>query len=346
MRVLTLGALVLGCLAAAVPPAGATTTGTAATSSTAAGVSGTTTAAAAGHGHGAHADSVRYASLKRCVVKKEEMPCGPWQLTLHSGGKRALTDARVFPRNARGKVTKDVPAPIAVSGDGRYIAYVRERDDRLVVRELTGKVHVMPADTLPKGTDMAGVTLSLSLTGARLAVVDGAGQKFIRLFDVAAGELLGSIPGDRGFKGFSGDEDEVLTTLGTDENTTQIITYDLTGDEVARQVPPQIAAQGTPAALHADGRSVAFYSQGTHTLKVYDLASDTVVNSVRVRFPGGEAPEMVDWTGTREVTAHVFHGDGGSGTMTVLRVDVGSGAVKVRDSYRIKNTFTFAACGG
>ncbi|WP_405140793.1 hypothetical protein OG589_28005 [Sphaerisporangium sp. NBC_01403] len=332
MTLKALGALVL-VLAATAAPAGT--------------AAATTTPAARHAEHGEHSDSIRYASLKRCVNKnKDEVPCGPWQLYLHSGRTVALAGARIHPRDARGKVVKDVPAPVAVSGDGRYVAYVRERDDRLVVRELTGKVHVMPVDAMPRGTNMAGVTLGLSPTGAGLAVEDGD-QRFIRLFDVASGKALGAIPAHRAFAGFSADEDEVLTTQTTDENTTMLITYDLQGNEVARREPPQVVAQDQALALHADGRSVAFYSPGTRTLKVYDLASDTVVGSTRVRLPGDEVPQMIDWTGTREVTAHVLQsGDGKPDTMTILRIDPGTGAVKVRDSYKIKNAFTFAACGG
>ncbi|MEV7964460.1 hypothetical protein AB0O34_00540 [Sphaerisporangium sp. NPDC088356] len=335
MTLRAVGALVLAFAATAVPAAG-----TAAAT--------TTPAAHARHTeHGMHSDSVRYASLKSCVTKnKEEVPCGPWQLHLHSGEKASLTGARVLPRDAHGKVVKNVPAPVAVSGDGQYVAYIRERDDRLVVRELTGKIHVMPADAIPRGTDMAGVTLDLSLTGAALAVEDGD-QKFIRLFDVASGKALGTIPARRAFTGFSGDEDEVLTRLSTDENTTMLITYDLQGNELARREPPQVVGQDGTLALHADGRSVAFYSQGTRTLKVYDLESDTVVGSTRVRMPGDYAPQMIDWTGSGEVTVHVLRpGEGKPDTMTVLRIDPATGATKVRDSYKIKNAFTFAACGG
>ncbi|MCW2882572.1 MAG: hypothetical protein JWQ95_6672 [Sphaerisporangium sp.] len=307
---------------------------------------GTTTTAAHAQ-HGTHSDSVRYASLNKCLnKKKDEVPCGPWQLYMHSGKKVSLPDARVFPRDAHGKVDKDVPAPMAVSGDGRYVAYVRERDDRLVVRELTGKVRVMPADALPKGTSMAELTLNLSLTGSDLAV-EHVDQRFIHLFDVAAGKALGRIPAKHAFAGFSGDEDEVLTTEATDENTTMLVTYDLQANELRRREPPQLVANQSPSALHADGRSVAFYSSGTHTLKVYDLESDTVVRSTRVRFPGDEVPEMIDWTGARQVTAHISYvGGEGRLTMRIFQVDPETGAVKVRDSYSIRNAFTFAACGG
>ncbi|MFC4531224.1 hypothetical protein [Sphaerisporangium dianthi] len=259
---------------------------------------------------------------------------------------RELPDARVFPRDAHRKVRKDSPAPIAVSGNGGYIAYVRERDDRLVVRELTGKVHVMPAAALPRGTNMIALDLALSLGGDRLAVHDGSDERFLWLYDVATGRRLGSLPAGDGFLGFSGDEDEVLTTRRTDENTTKIITYDLSGEETARQVPPQIAAQDGPMALHADGRLVAFHSAGSRTLKLYDLRSNAVVSSVRVKLPGGLAPDMVDWTGTRQVTLHVLTGDVTNGRMHILEVDPGIGAVRVRDTYRVKNTFFFAACGG
>jgi hypothetical protein len=356
MRFLATAALVMASVGAAVPAAGTTTASTTTTTTTASTTATTTTTAHtraehAGHsGHampGMHADSVRYASLKKCAKKKDKVPCGPWQLYLHSGKKEDLKDARVFPLDAHGKINKDVPAPMAVSGDGQYIAYVRARDDRLVVRERTGKVHVMPADALPKGTSMAHLTLDLSLTGNALAV-EHIDQKFIRVFDVAGGEMSGTIPAGRAFGGFSGDEDEVLTTMGTDDNTTEVITYDLQGNEVKRREPPQIVADQSPGALNADGRSIAFYSRGTHTLKVYDLDSDTVTGSTRVRFPGGETPSMIDWTGIHQVTVHIpYSGDGDKPVvMRIFQVDPETGSVKLRDSYSIKNAFVYAACGG
>ncbi|MET8157552.1 hypothetical protein ABZT47_14335 [Sphaerisporangium sp. NPDC005289] len=363
MRIRTLAALVLGGLMVAAPasaavapghggPAtaaglGAATTMAAAGPRSAAGT-GTTGRGMSGHEHaGDTGDAVRYAALRTCTnKKKEDRPCGPWRLMLHSGKVRELPDARVFPRDGHRKVHKDSPAPIAVSGNGGHIAYVRERDDRLVVRELTGKVHVMPAAALPAKTNMMGLDLALSLDGSTLAVHDGANEKFLWLYDVASGRRLGSLPAGDELLGFSGDEDQVLTRRQTDENTTEIITYDLSGAEATRQVPPQIAAQDVPMALHADGDLVAFYSEGSRALKLFDLRSNAVVNSVRVKLPGGGAPDMVDWTGARQVTLHVLTGDAGNGTMHILQVDPGTGAVRVRDTYRVKNTFVFAACGG
>ncbi len=97
-------------------------------------------------------DSIRYASVKSCADKENgSVPCGPWRLDLHSGERMTLKDARVAPRDRRGKVSKLLLAPIAVSGDGQAVAYYRKSDDRMVVRELGGPVHVMPKIALPKG---------------------------------------------------------------------------------------------------------------------------------------------------------------------------------------------------
>ena len=126
-----------------------------------------------------------------------------------------------------------------------------------------------------------------------------------------------------------------------------MVTYDLQGTERDRREPPQVIAGQDIAALHADGRSVAVYSAGSHTMKIYDLTSDAVVASVRVRFPGGRTPVMLDWTGTRQITAHVTYGDdGGKQVMRIFQVDSETGAFRVRDSYKIHRGFVYAACGG
>ncbi|WP_250563070.1 hypothetical protein [Sphaerisporangium fuscum] len=334
MRFLTVGALFAAAMATVVPATAATTAHT------------TRVQHAAHAEHGMHADSVRYASLKSCKDKHgDNVACGPWQLYLHSGKKKTLRDARVFPHDAKGKVMKDLPSPTAVSGDGEYIAYLRQRDDRLVVRELTGKVHVMPATAIPRHTSTADLSFNLSLKGAVLAVASGD-QGWLRLFDVASGKQLGTVRKHGSFVGFSGDEDEVLTTRDTNENTTELVTYDLEGHQVKRQEPPQVVAQQNPLALNADGSSVALYSSGSHTLKVYDLDSQTIVSSVKVRFPGDDAPEMIDWTGDHEVTVHAPTGNGSTVHMRIFQIDPRTGAKKLRDSYRIKNAFSYAACGG
>jgi hypothetical protein len=301
----------------------------------------------------AHGDSVRYASLKGCKIKDgSQVPCGLWRLEMHSGKEVKLSDALTTARDKHGKTLKDYPAPIAVSGDGHSVAYFRKSDSRLVVREIGGAVHVMAKGALPKKIGIEEVDLKLSLDGGHLAVEynDTNDRQPTQVYDVSSGQNPGTIPGGLTFQNFSGDGGAVLVSKSTDDNTTRLVTYSAEGAELSSTEPPQVVANNTPYGLAADGKTVAFFT-GTIkklSLKQYDLEGDTVTQSTRVKLGGSDLPEMVDWTGDQEVTVHVSHTTGdGRTTMRILLVNPETGAIKVRDSYKVKSdSFTYAACGG
>ncbi|MER7506019.1 hypothetical protein AB0L05_40840 [Nonomuraea pusilla] len=293
------------------------------------------------------ADSIRYASVKSCAGKDgERRPCGRWRLVMHSGKLSVLRDAQVVALDAKGKPAGPAAAPIAVSGDGQRVAYFTT-SGRLAVRTLGGGVVLMAEGALPRVAQYA-VGLRLSGDGARLAVMVGAEKPAAtRVFDTSTGERIGDVPGAETFAGFSADGDEVLTTADGDEAVTDLAVYSERGERLARATPPQVVASNGPQALAADGHTVANVIRKTRPeLVTYDVRSDQVTARTRVKLPAGDV-EMIDWTGDTQVTLHLVRYPGRSTRMTIVQIDTGTGAVKVRDAYTVlKDTYVFAACGG
>lgn len=299
-------------------------------------------ASAAPHDH-----TIRYASIKGCPVKDGgTRPCGGWRLVRHDGGRMALPDAQAVAKEADGSSSRYFPAPIAVSGNGRRVAYFTG-EGRLAVRTLGGGRIRLPANALPKAAQYE-VTLLLSDDGARLAaVVESEKQAGTRIFDTRTGGLLGTLPAEASVLGFSGDGDEVLTTVEADEGVTDLVVYSDTGEELRRVTPPQVITANAPQALAADGRTVASLVTGARAeLVTYDTGGDQLSGRRRVKLPAGEL-QMLDWTGDTQVTAHLTGEASGSTRMTIVRIDTRTGAVRVRDRYTVlSDSFVFAACGG
>ncbi|MFB9203337.1 hypothetical protein ACFFV7_19230 [Nonomuraea spiralis] len=296
--------------------------------------------AAPHHGH----DSIRYASVKGCPDKDGALrPCGQWRLVMHDGGRRTLPDAQVVALDAKGRSSLTSPAPIAVSGDGQRVAYFT-RAGRLAVRTLDGGVRLLPKDALPRVAQYE-VTLRLSDDGARLAVaIQSDKPARTRIFDTTTGALRGTVPADETVVGLSGDGDEVLSTIESDDSVIDLVSRDDTGEQLARATPPQVVAANGPQALAADAHTVAVVVRGSRTeLLTYDLATDEVTGRKKIKLPAGEL-SMIDWTGDTQVTLHLVSG---SSRMTIVQIDTETGAVRIRDRYTLlKDTFVFAACGG
>ncbi|MEV4083691.1 hypothetical protein AB0J43_25860 [Nonomuraea fuscirosea] len=296
-----------------------------------------------GHDH----DSVRYASVKSCPIKGGgARPCGSWRLVMHSGARSTLPDAQTLALEADGTTNRYVPAPIAVSGNGRRVAYFTKKG-RLAVRTLGGGVRLLAEDALPKRAQYE-VTLVLSDDGARLAASPrGDKPAGARIFDTATGEQVGVLPPEATVAGFSGDGDELLATVQAEESVTELVAYSETGEELSRTTPPQVIAANLPGALAADGRTAAILVAGAKALTVtYDMAGDQLGERRRVELPAGHV-HMLDWTGDHELTAHLLSEPGGKTRMTIVRIDTETGTVKLRDRYTIlPDTFIFAACGG
>ncbi|TYB52945.1 hypothetical protein FXF51_50095 [Nonomuraea sp. PA05] len=297
--------------------------------------------------HTAHDHSIRYASIKSCPVKGGgARPCGDWRLVMHDGSRTILPDAQGVAKEADGSPNRYVPAPVAVSGNGRRVAYFTEQGP-LAVRTLGGGVKRLAADALPKVAQYE-VTLLLSDDGARLAaVVGGDKPSGTRIFDTATGNLLGTLPPESSVLGFSGDGDELLATAEGAENVTDLVIHSGTGEELRRVTPPQVIAANVPQALAGDGRTVASLLSGSKAeLVTYDSQGDQLAGRMRVKLPAGDV-QMLDWTGDTQVTAHLASDVSGSTRMTIVQIDTATGTVRVRDRYTVlRDSFFFAACGG
>ncbi|MEU4227124.1 hypothetical protein AB0F17_22730 [Nonomuraea sp. NPDC026600] len=293
-------------------------------------------------------DGIRYASVKGCTVKGgEQRPCGEWRLMMHSGEKGSLPDAEAIAREANGKSSVTQVAPIAVSGDGQRVAYFTKAG-RLAVRTMGGGVKVFAKDALPRVAQY-NVTFNLSDDGGRLAAVFGTAKAVkTRIFDTATGALLGSTPGGQSMLGFSADGGELLTDVAGDEGVTDLIAYSESGEQLFRTTPPQIVSSNSPQALSGDGRTTANVVMGAKPqLILYDMQTDEVTARRKIKLPVGDLL-MVDWTGEQQVTLHlVRYPEGKANKMTIVQIDTGTGAVKVRDQYSLlKDSYVFAACGG
>ncbi|MGW4661627.1 hypothetical protein [Streptosporangium sandarakinum] len=293
-----------------------------------------------------HSEAVRYASVRGCSDRHEvQYPCGKWRLVTHGGERRGLADARITPLDAKGRPQKYSVAPIEVSGNGLHVAYFRESDGRLVVREIGGKVRAM-AGALPARVGMDDVTLILSQDGTRLAVVLPEDRKLpTRVYDTASGAPLWTVPWNRVLLGFSADDDELLTYGETTETTLRVL-----GPSGERLRGRTLDEEGVyaPYGLAADGATVvtAQEKRGRWDVVVHDLASGRVLTRVPV---GRSAPETLAWTGPEQVTAHFVMYDGSSrpARVRVLRIDTATKKTRVRESYKVlSDTFAVATCGG
>ncbi|WP_066360376.1 hypothetical protein [Herbidospora mongoliensis] len=292
------------------------------------------TAQAAPH----HGDSIRYASAKACKVKKAVFPCGNWRLVTHHGEIVQLKDAQVDALDGKGKPVGFATAPIAISGNGQKIAYFH-KNGRIAIRTFRGGVTLLPKNTLPKNTVQYNVWFRLSDDGASLLVGDTRN----RIFDTSSGKRIGLLPSKRDFLGFSGDGEEVLTR--SDEEN--FLVYDRSA-RLQRQGRGADAISGYgPHTLHADARTLATL-KSDREIVVSDLETGQVEGKTPIKLPKGGTVEMFDWTGSHQVTLHVSQNLPTIPTrMTVLQHDTKTGVTKVRDRYDIlKDTYTYAACGG
>ncbi|WP_157248095.1 hypothetical protein [Nonomuraea typhae] len=286
---------------------------------------------------------VRAADLPNCGGDYF-MPCKgqPWRLYLSNGKKVKFPDAARYATRADGspaKAEEDSPAPFAVSGDGRSLAYVRARDGRVVVRAWPrGRRTVLPA--LGRATGTAFMTLDLSADGRHLSVdYSGAGRKRRPglLVDTATGATVRTLPkGDR-LLGFSADGDEVLAERALSDNTTSLIAHAADGSEVAAQPPQELVVTGVRLALEADGRTVVTAKDFTGVRR-YDLAGQRWTGPARrIVAPRGELAGLGWGPGGRlEAVAMKGSDEDGYFTTVVYSLDPATGRTKKLDQWTIR----------
>ncbi|WP_283137767.1 hypothetical protein [Rhizohabitans arisaemae] len=290
------------------------------------------------------ASAIRYAWLDGCYAKVRSAPaCGDWILYLRDGGRERLRDAYVRPLDAKGKPLNAI-TPLAVSDDGRRVAYFRKGDRRLVVRELGGKVHVIRDEVLVRGYLMRDVAVTLSQDGTRLAVDyddeydhDRKEKRPTEIYDVATGTRLGTIPWNFLFSGFSLDGDEVLAKWEDDEyDTSDVFVFTVQGRQLLHAKSP-VKDLVLPYGLAADGRSAATidYEDGREILKIHDLVTKKSVMNIRMPRTEG-AVDSIAWTGPTKITVHfVLQPEGKPARIQVREIDTATKKIRTSDSYTV-----------
>ncbi|WP_433221927.1 hypothetical protein [Microtetraspora malaysiensis] len=288
----------------------------------------------------------RYAWVKSCAKKSSgyTMACGPWTVVMRDGTTRTLTDARVNPVTAAGKVNKEVVSEFNLSGDGRSAAYFRKSDGKLVVRDFaTNRVRVLPGATsrLPKGVGMDDVDAKLSYDGGRIMLdyTDTKDKLPTLLVDLKTGKVSKISP-KLSIQGFSPDGHHLLATRSTGENTTELLVLDENGATTARRVVPQVVANNTPQAVADDGNSVAVMistPSGKTRLRVYDLEADSVGAAVDVKVPKNESPHQLTWDASGSLTLWNLRNNKDGDTTGVVRrtLDPDLGATSTIDTLKL-----------
>ncbi|MFF5210392.1 hypothetical protein [Streptosporangium sp. NPDC000396] len=289
-------------------------------------------------------DSVRYAWLKSCPKKDYTIPCGDWTLTMRSGKTIKLTDARVFPKKANGKVDKETSTSLSVSGDGRFVSYLR--GDKLVVRDVnSGKVRPLPgkAASLPKRLAQGALHTLFSPDGSIIVIdyYDENDKLPTLVVNLKTGKTI-KLSSKNNVMSFSPDGEHLLTTRATDDNTTVFAVFDAEGHETASQVVPQIVSNNAPIALADDGSTVALIVTGGSNkarLRTYDLSSDTVSDAVPLSVPKDEGPQQLDWdpAGTLTLWTNREGSKGDIASIVKRTVNAETGATHKLDSFRVKN---------
>ncbi|GIH27952.1 hypothetical protein Aph01nite_62620 [Acrocarpospora phusangensis] len=308
-------------------------------------VTGTPAVAGAESGTARNAEaSARYAMLQSCPKKDYRVPCGSWTVVLRDGKKVVLEDAQVFQVTGN-KVDKESSLPIHLSGDGRRAVYFRKADRQLVVRDLsTNKVIALPAKAakVPAGMNMSDVGTFLSGDGAVLVIdyLEEAARRESLIVDVASGDVR-TFKGNESVDSVSARGEYVLTSRYTSENTWTYTAYDRAGNAVNSQVVPQIVANNSPVALADDGTTMAVVVSGIAgtSLRLYDLANDTVGGKIDVSVPKREVVQHVQWDSGDRLTLRTFH-DVADYTATQnasWEVSAGTGVTKRTDSFTIKS---------
>ncbi|MEV4182003.1 hypothetical protein AB0J28_11245 [Streptosporangium canum] len=288
-------------------------------------------------------DSVRYAWLSSCAKKDYKVPCGNWMLTMRSGKTVKLADARVHPKQARGKVDKETNALFAVSGDGRSVNYIK--GDKLVIRDVnSGKVRPLPGGTadLPKGLGQDSVDTTLSPDGS-IAVVDyfDAAEKLPSLVANLKTGKVTKLPSKNSVLSFSPDGQHLLTGRFTDDNITEFAVFDAEGHETSSQVVPQIVSNNAPIALADDGTTVTLVitgGSGKPRLRTYDLSSDTVSDAVPLGTPKDESAQRLYWDAAGTLTLWTSRGDEEGTVISAVKrtVNAGTGTTHRLDSFKVR----------
>lgn len=281
----------------------------------------------------------RAAWVPSCYDDEQETQyaCGPWRLVMRDGRTVTVRDGYGVRIGAKGTKVRASGA-LAISGDGRTIAYERVRDHRVVVRAAAGgPVRELPASLSPGRARLKGLTLFLSHGGDRI-LVERPGSR--RVLTLATGRIT-ELPAKGDPQGFSGDGDEVYATRDLSDRTKWLYSYALDGG-VTRKAAPQFVANAFVTALSPDGRTVAALSSGDAgqkrppRLRTYDLETGELSEAVNLPITSDSPPFAARWTPEGKIVAYAYSSDFGKPSVVrVLTVDPGAGEARRTDTYKI-----------
>ncbi|MEV5895954.1 WD40 repeat domain-containing protein [Nonomuraea fuscirosea] len=303
---------------------------------------------------GGQAAPIRYAAVSDCAKDPRNAEwCGPWWYRTTDGKRHRLSGVGRW------------AGAVAVSGDGRRLAYIRAKDARLVIRDLDGRTRVSRAEAWPSKLELDVTRVTLSYDGSRVAVdccAAGHTEHPARVYDGGTGALLGKVPGVFAYEdalSFSGDSDQVLVRTD-DEKSGKLSVHDPNGERTTTVVPPRlIGDNAATAALNADGHTVAVYVIGPKPqLALYDLDSELITATYPLPASGqkvtrdpventlteaGTAVELV-WTG--DATLRMVRKIGFKRMrVQVYGIDVATGSVRPERAYTITATTEEAVSG-
>lgn len=297
---------------------------------------------------------IRYAAASDCDKDPRNAAwCGPWWYR--------TTDGKRHPLSGAGRWSDAV----AVSGDGRRLAYIRAKDARLVVRDLDGRTRVSQAKAWPSKSELDVTRVTMSHDGS-LVAVDCCWAGFTdhpaRVYDAATGALLGKVPGvsvhDDALS-FSGDGDQILVRTD-DDKSGRLSVHDLNGKRTTSVVPPRlIGDNAATAALNADGRTVAVYVTGRKPkIALYNLESGLVTATFSVPTSGQKVERDPAEDRIAEVDTDVRLDWTGDSTLRMVRkvgfklvrvqvygIDVATESVLLERAYAIAGTTEEAVSG-
>ena len=287
----------------------------------------------------AKSDTIRQPVLPNCGGDYF-MPCKgrPWYLFMRDGRWTEFPDAGRYATEADGSRADEVeddPAPFALSGDGRTIAYVRARDSRVVVKRWPqGKAHVLPAWGDGVGTKY--MDLMLSADGRRLLVdFSSAARKRPGLaVDVASGATVRTFPAGDDLLGFSADGNEVLATEPKTTKSDTVLAYKLKGSSVRATLSERYTFE-TPA-LAADGHTVITLRDDDQ-VRPFDLKARAWAGSGRSLKPRQGGAELV-WgpSGRLELRSALEVPEEGRNTYWRYSLNAKTGATKLLDTYSFR----------
>ncbi|MBB2909139.1 hypothetical protein FHS43_000385 [Streptosporangium becharense] len=245
---------------------------------------------AVGAGTPAQADDtrspVRYAGFAGCV-------CAPWKLWLRGGGVISLREARVF---STGKQR----APLALSPNGRHVAYFHRSTGALVVQEIpTGESHRVPG---VEWSHDARVTRLHLAPGGRYVVL-GVGRDN-RIVDAHSGQAVEVPPGLRPWS-FSPDARFVLMV----DDGFRAGIYSMSPFAETGRVP-------VGGALGLDGAIVAHFTARESAIGLWDVVAGRATGAP-IPLPAGKTPARLRWSGSGHLAVQM---------VTPRRLRIGGGA--------------------